>query len=157
MIETFELQAPLWETAARGAGIYLILAAIVRLLPKRQAGDVSPNDLLALVVVGAVTADAMVGEITGMVDLFVVAIVVLLIDYGINLLEYRFPRFRRVAQHTPTLLVHDGVVLRRNLQKEKVTDEELAASLRKAGVDDVARVKLAVLEADGHVTVIKKD
>src|SRR5690606_1604571 len=68
-------QAPLWETAARGAVVYVVLAAIIRLIPKRHAGDVSPNDLLALIIVGAVTADAMVGEVTGMVDLVAVAIV----------------------------------------------------------------------------------
>lgn len=57
--------------------------------------------------------------------------VVLTLDYLCNLLQYRFPRFRRIAQDTPTLLIHEGRVLERNLRREQLTMDRLHASLRK--------------------------
>jgi uncharacterized membrane protein YcaP (DUF421 family) len=83
--------------------------------------------------------------------------VILAWDYALNILEYYLPRFRRVAQDSPTLLVHNGRILSANLRQEKLTEEELRANLRKKGVLDLGRVKLAVLEVDGQVSVVEKD
>lgn len=150
-------QLPLWEMVARAVGVYLAIAVVLRLIPKRHTGNVSPNDLIALIIVGSLAADAIIGDAKGTLDLLVMLLVVLLLDYFFNLLEYHFPRFRRVAQDTPTLLIHNGEILAGSLRKEKITEEELVASLRKCGVADVNRVKQAVLEVDGKISVIEKD
>ncbi len=151
------LEIPLWEIVARGITVYVVVALVIRFIPKRQAGDVSPNDLIALIIVGSLGADAIIGEVAAILDVLLMIVVVLLLDYLINLLEYYFPRFRRIAQDTPTLLIHDGALLKENLRKEKLTEQELAASLRKQGVMDISRVKQAVLEVDGHVSVVEKE
>lgn len=157
MGELFALEMPLWEILLRGTAVYLGLAVVLRLIPKRQAGNVSPNDMIALVVVGSLAADAIVGDARAMPDVFLMVVVVLLWDYAFNLLEFHFPRWRRVAQDSPTLLIHQGKVLKQNLAKEKLTEQELAAHLRKQGIEDPGRVKQAILEADGHISVIEKD
>ena len=82
--------------------------------------------------------------------------IILLWDYVFNVLEFHFPRFRRIAQDSPTLLIHNGHVLERNLRREQLTEEELKASLRKQGIEDIGRVKQAILEVDGHISVIEK-
>ena len=151
------LETPLWEIVLRGSAVYVGLAAVIRLIPKRHTGNVSPNDLIALIIVGTLAADAIVGDAKTMTDVFLMAVVILVWDYLFNLFEFRFPRFRKIAQDSPTLLVHDGTVLKKNLDKEKLTEEELAANLRRQGVEDVSRVRLAILEAEGHISVIRKD
>ena len=145
---------PLWEILLRGTVVYVATAVILRLIPKRQTGNVSPNDLIALVIVGALAADAILGESRKIPDILLMVGVVLTLDYLWNLLEFRFPRFRRITQNTPTLLIHDGRVLERNLQREQLTMDELHANLRKQGIADIARVRQAVLEVDGHISVI---
>ncbi len=151
------LETPLWEIIARGTAVYVALTVVIRLIPKRQTGDLSDNDMIALVIVGALAADAILGDTTAVLDVILMIVVVLLLDYFSNLLEYYFPRFRRIAQHAPTLLIHNGRLVKENLRKEKLTEQELAASLRKHGIDDLTRVKQAVLEADGRISVIEID
>jgi uncharacterized membrane protein YcaP (DUF421 family) len=156
MGETYVLETPLWEIAARGTAVYLAIALVFRLMPKRQTGNLSPNDMIALVIVGSLSADAIMGEAKSTTDLLLMALVVVLWDYFFNLAEFYFPRFRRIAQDSPTLLIHNGALLKENLRKEKLTEQELAATLRKQGVTDVARVKQAVLEVDGQISVVEK-
>ena len=151
------LETPLWEIAARGTGVYFAVAIMLRLIPKRQTGSLSPNDMIALVIMGGIAGDAIMGGGTEMPDLLLMILVIILWDYIFNLAEFHFPRFRRIAQDSPTLLIHNGVFLQNNLRKEKLTEEELIASLRKQGIADVDRVKQAVLEVDGHISVLEKE
>lgn len=149
-------ETPIWEIVARGTAVYLTIAVVLRLLPKRQIGSIAPNDMIALVMVGTLAADAIMGDVKAVPDILLMILVILLWDYLSNLAEYHFPRFRRVAQDSPTLLVYQGVLLRDNLRKEKLTEQELTANLRKQGITEMARVQQAILEVDGQISVIEK-
>lgn len=148
---------PVLEILFRGTVAYFAIILAIRFIPKRQTGDLSSNDVVALVIVGSLASDAIVGDTSALADILLMIIVVLFWDYIFNLLEYRFPKFRKVSQHSPTLLIYDGQLLKDNLACEKLTEEELYANLRKHGIDDISHVKQAILEADGHISVIKKD
>lgn len=149
-------EVPVWEIIARGSLVYVAVAVVLRLVPKRQIGNIAPNDMIALVIVGTLAADAIMGDIKALPDIILMIIVILLWDYLSNLAEYHFPRYRGVAQDSPTLLIHRGVLLKDNLRKEKLTEQELIASLRKQGVTDIADVQQAILEVDGEISVVTK-
>jgi uncharacterized membrane protein YcaP (DUF421 family) len=149
-------ETPLWEIVVRGTAIYAGIAVLFRLLPKRHTADIAPNDMITMVVVGSLAADAIAGAAKAPLDLAAMAVVVILWDYLGNLAEYHFPRFRRVAQDTPTLLVRDGRMLEANMRREKLTQEELLAALRRQGILDIAQVSQAVQEVDGRISVIPR-
>lgn len=151
------ITTPLWEIAARGTAVYLTLTILLRLTPTRQTGSLSPNDMIAVVIIGSIAADAIAGDAQGIIDLLLMILVIMLWDYLFNLADFYLPRYRRIAQHEPTLLIHNGVLLHRNLQKEKLTEEELMANLRKRGFAEIHDVRLALLEADGEISVLGKD
>lgn len=157
MGETLLFVTPLWEIVARGTTVYFIIALVFRLMPKRQAGTLAPNDMIALVIIGSLAADAITGEAHTLPDLLLMIAVIVLWDYLFNLAEYYFPRFRGIAQDSPTLLIHHGVLLRENLRKEKLTEQELTANLRKQGIADIAHVRQAILEVDGQISVVQND
>lgn len=153
----FELDMPLLEILIRGSLVYFALAVILRLIPKRNAGNISPNDMITLVIIATLAASAITGEATALADLLLMVLVVVAWDYLFNLLEYRFPRLRRVTHHAPTLLIHNGKVVADNLHREQLTEEELQANLRKQGVDDISLVRQAILETDGQVSILLKE
>ena len=69
MDEVFALSMPLWEIALRATVAYLGIVFLVRILPKRNAGTISPNDLLTLIVIGALGTSAIVGGSTSPGDI----------------------------------------------------------------------------------------
>lgn len=78
-------------------------------------------------------------------------------SYLLDLLEYRVPALRSLLRDRQTMLVDRGKLVRRNMRCDMVTEEELKAVLRKEGIDDLAMVRPACLEADGGISVIAGD
>lgn len=155
MDTVFAFEKPLWEIVLRGTVAYLAIVVVLRVIPKRHLGSISPNDFIALVIIGGLTTDAIGGGSSSMLDYLLMAVVVIMWSYLIDLWEFRFPSWRRLTRDTPTLVVHMGKPLRANMRRERLTAEELAASLRAQGIDDVSTVKQAILEVDGQLSVIQ--
>jgi len=151
------LETSLGEILLRGSAVYLVLTVVLRVVPKRHIGSIAPNDIIALVIIGSLAADGIMGDVSGAADIVLMIVVILLWDYAFNLAEYHLRWFRRVAQHTPTLLIHQGQLLPENLRREKLTEQELMAALRLRGIDELSRVRQAVLEVDGDISVIEQD
>ncbi|MBA1279577.1 MULTISPECIES: DUF421 domain-containing protein [Pseudomonadaceae] len=155
MFEDLGIETSLWEIALRGSAVYLLLAIVLRLAPKRHSGSLSPNDMIALVIIGSLAADGIRGDAMSLGDLLLMGLVIVVWDYIFNLAEFYFPRLRQVTQDSPTLLIHNGQLLQNNLRKEKLTEQEVSANLRKHGIEDIAEVRYAVLEVDGQISVIE--
>lgn len=77
MFDAFKPETPFWEIALRGTVVYLALWLVLRLIPKRHTGNLSPNDFITLIVVGGLAADAIVGQAKVIPDILLMAIVVL--------------------------------------------------------------------------------
>src|SRR5690606_20949241 len=155
MDSVFAFEKPVLELLLRGTLAYLAIVFVLRVIPKRHLSNLSPNDFIALVIIGGLTTDAIGGASSSMLDYLLMAVAVIVWSYLIDLFEFRFPGWRRLPRDSPTLVVHMGKPVRANMRRERLTAEELAASLRAQGVDDVATVKQAILEVDGQLSVIR--
>ncbi len=143
------------EIAARGAIMYLAMFCMFRLLPRRHIGLVGTSDLLVVVIIADAAQNGLAGEYRSITEGMVLVGTILLLDYAIDWLDYRFPGLRLNAP-TPLPLVRDGRVVADTLRREKITEEELMAILREQGVDDVRDIARAYMEGDGHVSVIRR-
>lgn len=156
IVEMLSLTQPVLEILVRSTVGFLGLLALIRVVPKRNAGRISPNDMLVLIVVGAIGADAITGGSTSVGDLILMTAIVLAWGYVLDLLEYHVPAFRRLMRHEQTLLIKDGRFLRKNMRHELVTEEEMLSVMRLEGIESVTEVSSAVLEADGEISILKK-
>ena len=157
MNEIFSLTKPLWEIALRATIVYVAIVVLVRIAPKRNAGAISPNDMLTLIIVGGMGTDAIMGGSTSVGDILILVVIIFLWAILLDKVEYSFPGLRRFLRETETSLIEDGRFNRRNMRREMVTEQELMAVLRKQGVDDPSQVKSACLEADGEISVVPLD
>jgi uncharacterized membrane protein YcaP (DUF421 family) len=150
-------ETPLLEIFIRGSILYLVLFFLLRIVLKREAGTVGLTDLLLIVLIADAAQNAMAGDYRSITDgLFLVATLIFW-AYALNWLGYRFPRIQHLV-HPPALpLVQSGKMLKRNMRKELVTDEELFTMLREQGVNDISEVQQAYMEGDGKISVITVD
>ncbi len=147
----------LLEIILRTSFIYIFVLFGIRLTGKREVGQLTPFDLVLLLLIANAVQNAMTGPDTSLMGGIVSAGTLLALNFIVNSLAWRSGKARRWIEGTPTLLVHDGKVLERNLFKEKLSSEELYQSFREHGISNIEEVSLAVLEIDGSISVLKKE
>ncbi len=144
------------QIAIRTAIVYAVLLLLVRISGKRQLGQLTPFDLVVLLLLSNSVQNAMTGPDTSVTGGIVAASVLILANALVSLIRLKSPGFQRVVEGVPVVLVSNGQVHFLNLRHEGMTIEELMANLREHEVDEVDRVELAMLEIDGSISVIRK-
>ena len=147
--------AVLLDVALRTTIVYLALLVGLRLTGKRQLGQLSVFDLVLLLVIANAVQNAMVGADTSVWGGLVAVGVLLVWHRVIGWIRRRSRKVARLLGGSPTLLIHNGLVLPDALAHEDLTEAELLQALREHGVATPADVRLAVLEPDGMISVIQ--
>lgn len=150
----FTAQVPLWEIAARTALIYVAILVVLRLAGKREIGQMTPFDLVVILLVANAVQNAMVGPDTSLTGGLVAAGVLILANYVLAALRGRIPWLRSAIEGHPVLLVHDGTFIEASLRSQHVDRDEVMMALREHGLDDPSDVRMAVLETDGTISVV---
>ena len=151
----FEFSMDPVELILRGTLIYWLLFLLFRLVLRRDVGSIAIADILVLVLIADASQNAMSGGYETVADGAVLVGTIAAWNWLFDFLTYRFPAVRRLIQAKPLRLIENGKLLRRNLRKEMITQEELMAALRREGVEQVDQVKLATMESDGEITVVR--
>jgi uncharacterized membrane protein YcaP (DUF421 family) len=143
------------EIFLRGTIVYLFLFFGLRFF-RREAGALGISDLLVVVLIADAAQNAMSAEYKSITEGLVLVMTIVGWDYFLDWLAYKFPKARRILRAAPLPLVKDGRMLRRNMRKELITEEDLMSQLREQGVESVEEVKACYLEGDGHISVITR-
>ena len=75
-------------------------------------------------------------------------------SYFLDWLGFRFPWFSRLIEPPPLPLIKEGELLRRNMRRELINEEELMSQLREQGLDDFGKVREAYIESNGRISVV---
>jgi len=154
--ELFGLSVSPLELVVRGTVIYWFLVLVFRVILRRDTGSVGIADILLLVIIADAAQNAMAGEYRSITDGLILVSTIIGWNYLIDWVCYKSPRLRTLFEPRKLELVQNGRILRRNLRKELIAEEELMGKLREHGVEDVKEVKAAYMEPDGEISVIKK-
>lgn len=145
------------ELMLRGTLMYWLLFIVLRFILRRDVGSLGISDFLFVVILGDAAQNSMIGSGTSATDGMVLIGTLVFWSYLLDYLSYRFPVFQRFSAAPRLCLVQDGKLLRRNMRRELITEEELKAKIRQEGIEDLAKVKRMYLEADGEMSLIRKD
>ena len=143
-------------TAARGAGVYLLMLVVIRCLGKRSVGNFSAFDLLVALMLGEVVDEIIYGDVSffqGTTAILVVSLLHFLTGWA----AFANKTLDKILEGTPAVIIREGELDRKSMAKERVNEEEVWSHLRIQGIDDIREVKMAVVEPDGQFSVIKQD
>jgi uncharacterized membrane protein YcaP (DUF421 family) len=147
-------EIPVVEKVIRSAVVYLFLLVGFRLAGKRQLGTMTAFDLVVLLVISNVVQNALIGNDNSLGGGLLGATLILVLDAIVAWVTFRFKRMERLVEHTPTILVRHGRILRENLRRERLSLSELRAALRREGIASLGNVHYVLLEEDGHLSVL---
>lgn len=147
---------PILETFVRGTMVYVVLFLFLRLILKRHTTDISLSDLLVVVLIADAAQNAMADNYDSVPDGLLLVFTIIFWSHVLDLLGYRFPLVERLIHPPPLPLIKDGKMILRNMRREFITKEELMSQLREQGIEDLAKIKIAHMEGDGHISIIEK-
>jgi uncharacterized membrane protein YcaP (DUF421 family) len=150
------LAEPWWHLIARAAIVYVFLLILLRLTGKRQVGQLAPFDLVMLLVISNTVQNAMNAGDNSVAAGLILATVVVAINYAVAYATYRSKRLEALIEGEPQVLIHDGRVNELALRRQRLTRHELMASLREAGCAAIDEVEAAILENNGHISVVPR-
>lgn len=145
------------EVAIRTGLVYLFLVVGLRLAGRREVGQMSILDLVVILIIANGVQNAMVGENTTLAGGLISAATLLILDRALNTVLKRSRRLARILEGEPILIVSGGKILPDAMRRARIDRDELDAAIRSHGVASVSDVSLAVVEADGRVSVIPRD
>ncbi|RZL35004.1 MAG: DUF421 domain-containing protein [Rubrivivax sp.] len=144
------------ELIVRGSMMYWFLFLLFRFVLRRDAGSIAIADILLLVLIADASQNAMAGGYTTVAEGAVLVATLVGWNWLLDWASYRFNAVRRMIEPPPLVLVRRGRMVSRNMRAEFVTVPELMASLRAHGIDKLADVKMARMEPDGGISVIRE-
>lgn len=153
----FSLSVPISEMIVRGTAIYWFLFIVFRFVIPRDVGAIGIADILILVIIADASQNAMSGDYKTVTDGMVLIAVLVGWNVAFDRLAFYSPLFRRFTTPTTVCLVKDGRMLKRNMRREFITDEELWGHLRKEGIESLSQVQAVYIESDGGFSVIKNE
>ena len=133
--------------------LYLVLIAVIRLMGKRQLGQLEPSEFVVTMLVANLASipmqDSGVPLYTGLIPILTVLALELILA-GMSLKSIAF---RRLLCGKPVILIENGRILQSNLRKTRITQDELIGHLREKDVLDPRTVQFAILETSGDLSV----
>jgi uncharacterized membrane protein YcaP (DUF421 family) len=155
--DLFAIHVSVLELVLRGTLVYWLLFAIFRFVLRRDVGAVGIADILLLVIVADAAQNAMAGGYDTFTEGAILVCTIVGWNWLLDVLSWRFSLVRRFAMPSRLTLVRDGVMQLRNMRREYITREEIEQKLREQGIASLSEVKVAYLEGDGQISVIKRD
>ena len=133
--------------------LYLVLILVIRLMGKRQIGEMEPAEFVVTMLVANLAAipmqDAGIPLLTGLIPILTVLGVELVLSW----LMLQSGTLRRLFCGKPVFLIDNGRLLQSNLRLTRVTLDELMGKLREKDILDMTQVQYAILETDGNLSV----
>jgi len=152
----FSIETHPLELMLRAILLYFGILFLMRILPRRTAGELGVTDLIFVLIIAEAAAHAM-GEYKSITEGFIVIVTLMLLNYLVNLLSFHFRFVEKMFSAPHLQIVRDGKMLRRNMRIEYITEEELMEQLRKQGLKELSQVKHAYVEGDGVITIIETE
>ena len=153
----WKLAVPWWEIILRGVIVYVFLLCLLRLTGKRQVGQLSPFDLVLLLVLSNAVQNSMNAGDNALGGGLITATTLVILNYLIGRATYRSKRLEQLIEGRPQVLIHNGKLFEDIMAKAQLTHHELEAALRQSGCASISGVHYAILENNGSISVTKRE
>jgi uncharacterized membrane protein YcaP (DUF421 family) len=146
------------DAVVRGLAIYFVLLVIIRLSGRRTLAQMTPFDLVIVLVISETTQQAMLGDDFSITNAVLLILTLFTTDIGLSYLKRWWPRVGHVIDGVPTILVVDGVFDSNAMRGCRLDREDVMEAARsQEGIEFATDIKFAILEVSGAISIIKRE
>jgi uncharacterized membrane protein YcaP (DUF421 family) len=142
------------DLVGRAFVMFLLILLLVRVVNRRELSKMEPYDLVLLIVLGDLVQQGITQNDYSVTGASIVIVTMTLLSIFTAYVAYRLPRFGRVLDGEPVILLENGRPLEKNLRRERISLGELAAEARQNDISDLGTVRYAVLETSGSISFL---
>ena len=136
--------------------IYFSLIIAMRLMGKRQIGELEVSDLVTTLIVSEIAALPISDNTIPIMHAIIPIIILLFFEVFSSMLLAKCPRLKGLVSGNPTILINQGRINKKALVNSRISVDELVSQLRQKDITDIAEVHYAILEQNGRITVVPK-
>jgi uncharacterized membrane protein YcaP (DUF421 family) len=144
------------DVVIRAAVTFLFIFLLTRIVGRRELSTLEPFDLILLIVIGDLVQQGITQSDYSLTGVWLAAGTLALLTVAVSYLAFRFRSLRPLLEGDPLVVIQDGKVLERNLKRERLTLEELAAEARLQQIGSLDDVSWAVIETNGNISFLQK-
>jgi uncharacterized membrane protein YcaP (DUF421 family) len=142
------------ETVLRISVIYLLVFAGLRVMGKREFGQLSPLELVTLLMIPEIVSQALTGEDYSVTNAVIGVATLLVLVFATSLVMHRFKKAERIITGEPSVLVRHGKMLEAAMNAARVSADEVFEEMHHAGLQTLDQVDWAILEPGGKIAIV---
>lgn len=144
------------DIVLRATGMFIVVYLLLRLLGKRELGQMTPFEFVVLVVMGDLIQQGVTQTDYSLTGATLAIATFAFWGVVLSWMSYLWPRAEGVLEGEPRVLVRSGELLRDNLKRDRLTQREVESEMRQAGIATMADVAWAILEPNGKISFIRR-
>lgn len=146
----------LLKIALRVVIIYLILSISMRVMGKRQLGELEVSELITTFMLSEIATAPITSPEKSMLQSVVAILTLLSIELVASFVLLKIPSIKSFVSPKPNLLIDKGKINQKELKRQRLTNEELLSSLRQQGYTDLSEIYYAIMEGNGKLSVVPR-
>lgn len=143
-------------TLIRATVLYLIIIFLMRLMGKRQIGELQPSELVITILISEIASIPMEDNRVPILHSVVALFALVAYEIFSSAISLKSDRLRALIQGHPVIVIRDGEIDMKALRKLRMTVNDLISLLRQKDVFDISQVSYAVFETNGKISVLLK-
>lgn len=136
--------------------IYLVLYLIMRLMGKRQIGELEVTDLVTTLLLSEIASLPITNRELPVSHALIPMITLLFLEIFFSVVLIRFPKLKFLVSARPTVIIQNGVLDQPAIRSLRISLDELISEIRQQGFTDIGQVECAILEKNGNLTILPK-
>lgn len=140
----------------RSIFIYLLLIAIMRILGKRQIGELEASELVTTLLISEIATLPITDTDVPVSFALIPMIVIMTLEVAMSFILIKLPKLRWLVSSHPSIVISKGIIDQKELERQRISIEEFIAEIRSAGYSDLSEIYYAIIEENGSLTVIPK-
>ncbi|MFL5918239.1 MAG: DUF421 domain-containing protein [Gaiellaceae bacterium] len=144
------------DIVLRALALYVFVVFVMRVIGRRELSSMTPFDLVLLIILGDAIQQGLTQDDYSVTGAILAVATIATLQVFTSFLSFRSTRARKVLEGEPIVLVDRGELVQQNLDRERMTADEIAEEMRQQQIASLDEVEWGILEANGAISFIKK-
>ena len=138
--------------------VYGVLLVLFRSSGKRTLAKTTTFDFVLLLIISEAVSSALLADDHSITGALLAVMTLIVVDLGLSIVRRRWKFIDQLLSYEPTLLIHEGALLTRNMQREGIDEQDILEAARSTrSILQLADIRFAVLESNGDLSIIAFD